>query len=66
MRLVLILMNLKSLELTTILEKKQYKNLMVLRFTNNLYENAWNAQNIDNVQITVSENIGVGSRGDFL
>ena len=38
---------------------------MVLRFTNNLYENAWNAQNIDNIQITVSENLGVGSRGDF-
>mgnify|MGYP003310186876 FL=1 len=38
---------------------------MVLRFTNNLYENAWNAQNIDNIQITVSENLGVGSRGGF-
>ena len=47
------------------LGKETVQNLMVLRFTNNLYENAWNAQNIDNIQITVSENLGVGSRGDF-
>ncbi len=47
------------------LGKETVQNLMVLRFTNNLYENAWNAKNIDNVQITVSENIGVGSRGGF-
>lgn len=47
------------------LGKETVQNLMVLRFTNNLYENAWNSKNIDNVQITVSENIGIGSRGDF-
>jgi len=47
------------------LGKETVQNLMVLRFTNNLYENAWNAQNIDNIQITVSENLGVGSRGGF-
>ncbi|PDH46873.1 MAG: glucose-6-phosphate dehydrogenase [Bacteroidetes bacterium MED-G21] len=47
------------------LGKETVQNLMVLRFTNNLYENAWNAQNIDNIQITVSENLGVGNRGGF-
>lgn len=47
------------------LGKETVQNLMVLRFTNNLYENAWNSKNIDNIQITVSENIGVGNRGDF-
>ena len=47
------------------LGKETVQNLLVLRFTNNLYENAWNAQNIDNIQITVSENLGVGSRGGF-
>ena len=47
------------------LGKETVQNLMVLRFTNNLYENAWNAQNIDNIQITVSEDLGVGSRGGF-
>ena len=47
------------------LGKETVQNLMVLRFANNLYENAWNAQNIDNIQITVSENLGVGTRGGF-
>jgi glucose-6-phosphate 1-dehydrogenase len=39
--------------------------LMVLRFANHLFELAWNAQNIDNIQITVAESIGVGQRKEF-
>tara|TARA_B100000780_G_C21102623_1_gene445054 strand:- start:1137 stop:2024 length:888 start_codon:yes stop_codon:yes gene_type:complete len=38
---------------------------MVLRFANNLYENAWDSQNIENVQITVSEELGVSTRGSY-
>jgi len=38
---------------------------MVLRFTNDLYENAWNSQNIENVQITVSESLGVETRANY-
>lgn len=47
------------------LGKETVQNLMVLRFANNLYENAWNSQNIENVQITVAEDLGVSSRGGY-
>jgi glucose-6-phosphate 1-dehydrogenase len=47
------------------LGKETVQNLMVLRFANHLFALAWNAQNIDNVQITVSESIGVESRKDY-
>lgn len=47
------------------LGKETVQNLMVLRFANNIFERSWNAQEIDNVQITVSESLGVGKRGDF-
>lgn len=47
------------------LGKETVQNLMVLRFANNIFETSWNAQQIDNVQITVAESIGVGSRGGF-
>jgi len=47
------------------LGKETVQNLMVLRFANDLYENAWNSKNIENVQITVAEELGVGSRGGY-
>jgi glucose-6-phosphate 1-dehydrogenase len=47
------------------LGKETVQNLMVLRFANNIFERSWNAQEIDNIQITVSESLGVGTRGDF-
>ena len=47
------------------LGKETVQNLMVLRFANNIFERSWNAENIDNVQITVAESLGVESRGDF-
>jgi len=47
------------------LGKETVQNLMVLRFANHLFELAWNAQDIDNVQITAAESIGVESRKDF-
>jgi glucose-6-phosphate 1-dehydrogenase len=47
------------------LGKEAVQNLMVLRFTNHLFEKAWNRENIDNVQITVAESLGVENRGDF-
>ena len=44
------------------LGKETIQNLMALRFANTFFENQWNNINIDNVQITVSETIGVKDR----
>ena len=47
------------------LGKETVQNLMVLRFTNNLFEKAWSGETIDNVQITVAENLGVENRAGY-
>jgi len=47
------------------LGKETVQNLMVLRFANNLFERAWNSENIDNVQITVAESLGVETRAGY-
>ena len=47
------------------LGKETVQNLMVLRFANRLFESSWDSENIDNVQITVAENLGVEKRGDY-
>lgn len=47
------------------LGKETVQNLMVLRFANHLFEQAWDADHIDNVQITVAESIGVEQRGGY-
>ncbi|SFN97525.1 glucose-6-phosphate 1-dehydrogenase [Pseudonocardia ammonioxydans] len=47
------------------LGKETVQNLLVLRFGNSLFEPLWNAGQIDHVQITVAESIGVGNRADY-
>ncbi len=47
------------------LGKETVQNLMALRFANALYEPLWNSAHIDHVQITVAEDIGVGSRAGY-
>jgi glucose-6-phosphate 1-dehydrogenase len=47
------------------LGKETVQNLLVLRFSNSIFESIWNNQHIDHVQITVSEDLGVGTRGKF-
>lgn len=47
------------------LGKETVQNLMVLRFANSIFEPIWNYKYIDHVQITVSEELGVGSRGGY-
>lgn len=47
------------------LGKETVQNLMVLRFANNLFERAWDSEHIDNIQITVSESIGVEKRAAY-
>ena len=47
------------------LGKETVQNLMVMRFGNAIFEPLWNYKYIDHVQITVSETLGVGSRGGY-
>jgi glucose-6-phosphate 1-dehydrogenase len=47
------------------LGKETVQNLMVLRFANHLFEHSWSSEHINSVHITVSESIGVESRGDY-
>ncbi|MDH3619678.1 MAG: glucose-6-phosphate dehydrogenase [Gammaproteobacteria bacterium] len=47
------------------LGKETVQNLLALRFGNSLFEPLWRRSTIDNVQITVAEDLGVGSRVEF-
>jgi glucose-6-phosphate 1-dehydrogenase len=47
------------------LGKETVQNLMVLRFANHLFERAWNAENIEDIQITVAESLGVEKRAGY-
>ncbi|MFM1887388.1 MAG: glucose-6-phosphate dehydrogenase [Pseudomonadota bacterium] len=47
------------------LGKETVQNLAALRFGNSLFEPLWNAQHIDNVQITVAETVGVEGRWSY-
>jgi len=47
------------------LGKETVQNLTVLRFGNSILEPIWRAPNIVSVQITVAEEVGVGSRAGF-
>jgi glucose-6-phosphate 1-dehydrogenase len=47
------------------LGKPAVQNLMALRFANALFEPLWRRDSIANIQITLAEALGVGTRGDF-
>ncbi len=47
------------------LGKETVQNLLVFRFSNLIFESIWNNHYIDQVQITVAEEIGIGTRGRF-
>ncbi len=47
------------------LGKETVQNLLALRFANELFEPIWNAKHIDSVQITMAEDVGIGSRAGF-
>ena len=47
------------------LGKETVQNIMMFRFSNAIFEQLWNRESIEHIQITVSENIGVGSRGGY-
>jgi glucose-6-phosphate 1-dehydrogenase len=47
------------------LGKETVQNILALRFANGIFEPVWNQHYVDHVQITVAEDIGVGTRGAF-
>ena len=47
------------------LGKETVQNLLVFRFANSIFEPVWNRNYIDQVQITVAEDVTVGERGAY-
>ncbi|MDQ6650700.1 MAG: glucose-6-phosphate dehydrogenase [Actinomycetota bacterium] len=47
------------------LGKETVQNVLALRFANTLFEPIWNAHFVDSVQITMAEDVGIGSRAGF-
>ena len=47
------------------LGKETVQNLLVLRFANTLFERSWSSRDIDNVQITVAETVGLETRAGY-
>jgi glucose-6-phosphate 1-dehydrogenase len=47
------------------LAKEPVDNIIFFRFSNTLFEEVWNRRYVDNVQITVAEEIGIEHRGAF-
>ena len=47
------------------LAKDPVQNIIFLRFINTLFAEIWDRHYVDNVQITVAEDVGIGHRGAF-
>ena len=47
------------------LGKETVQNILMFRFSNSIFERLWNRESVDQVQITVSEKLGVGERGGY-
>src|SRR5439155_17795423 len=47
------------------LGKETVQNILASRFANGMFEQIWNRRYVDNVQITVAEDLGIEGRGAF-
>ena len=47
------------------LGKETVQNILALRFANTMFEPLWNQGYVDHVQITMAEDIGIGSRAGY-
>jgi glucose-6-phosphate 1-dehydrogenase len=47
------------------LGKETVQNILFFRFSNPIFESVWNKNFIEHIQITVSEELGIGRRGAF-
>jgi glucose-6-phosphate 1-dehydrogenase len=47
------------------LGKETVQNILMFRFSNAIFEQLWGRQSVDHIQLTVSEKLGVGSRGSY-
>ena len=47
------------------LGKEMIQNILVLRFCNSVFESLWNNKYIDNIQISLCEKNGIGTRGEY-
>ena len=55
----------QALRIDHYLGKPAVQNLSALRFGNALFEPLWRRESIANIQITLAEGLGVGTRGDY-
>jgi glucose-6-phosphate 1-dehydrogenase len=47
------------------LGKETVQNILMFRFSNAIFEQLWTRNSVDHVQVTVSEKLGVGTRGGY-
>ena len=47
------------------LAKEMIINILTIRFSNQVFKSLWNKESIENIQISITEQVGVGDRGGY-